>query len=166
VFGDASVESAEDVKQQWHVIKRNEKAEAPSVSVLDSVPRMQPALMRAYRISVRAAREGFDWADLPGVFSKVDEEMQELREAVADSARDNTGGSREVLLEFGDLLFTMVNVARFLGVNPEAALMESTEKFENRFRHMEQAIKNSRRNLADMGQEEKDEFWDRAKAAE
>jgi MazG family protein len=163
VFGGVSVDSAEEVKQQWHAIKQNEKAEIPDGSVLDSVPRTQPALLRAYRMTVRAAREGFDWENLSGVLEKVDEELRELRDAVAEDSEKNTSESRAVLLEFGDLLFTMVNVARFLGINPEAALMESTEKFENRFRHMEQVIKSSRRKMVDVNQKEKDEIWERAK---
>jgi len=165
VFGDASVVSTEDVKQQWHAIKQSEKADMPPVSVLDSVPRMQPALMRAYRISARAAREGFDWTELSGVLEKVDEELRELKDAVAENPEAEDGGSRAVRLEFGDLLFTMTNVARFLGINPEAALMESTEKFERRFRYMEQVIRDSHRKMADVDQNEKDEIWDRAKTA-
>jgi MazG family protein len=153
----------EEVKQQWHVIKQDEKTDAAGLSVLDSVPRMQPALMRAYRISVKAAREGFDWADLPGVMEKVDEELAELRDAHAE----DTGSDRDkdaVQLEFGDLLFTLVNVARFLGINPEAALTDATDKFERRFRHMEGVIRDSDRKLAEVGQEEKDEIWEKAKA--
>jgi len=164
VFGDRSVATAEEVKQQWHVIKQDEKTDSPSTSVLDSVPRMQPALMRAYRISVKAAREGFDWEDLPGVMEKVEEELAELKDASAeDSGTDE--GKQAVRLEFGDLLFTLVNVARFLGINPEAALMESTNKFENRFRYLERAIRDSRRKMAEVDPKEKDEIWERAKVA-
>jgi tetrapyrrole methylase family protein/MazG family protein len=164
VFEDRSVATAEEVKQQWHVIKQGEKTDAPDLSVLDSVPRMQPALMRAYRISVKAAREGFDWADLPGVMEKVDEELAELKEAHAE----DTGADKDkeaVRLEFGDLLFTLVNVARFLGINPEAALTDATDKFERRFRHMEGVIRASRRKMAEVEQKEKDEIWERSKAA-
>lgn len=164
VFGDRLVDSAEDVKQQWHVIKQDEKMEEPSVSVLDSVPRMQPALMRAHRISDKAAREGFDWEDLPGVMEKVDEELAELKDAFAeDTGKD--GNKQAVQLEFGDLLFTMVNVARFLGINPEAALMESTDKFERRFRYMERKIRDSHRKMSEVEQKEKDEIWEDVKSA-
>jgi MazG family protein len=165
VFGEASVSTSEEVKQQWHVIKqgeKGEKGEAPAASVLDSVPRMQPALMRAYRISAKAAREGFDWADMAGVMEKVEEELGELKEAAAEDAGTEKD-RRAVLLEFGDLLFTLVNVARFLGINPEDALTESTGKFEERFRYMEREIRESQRKLADVEQEEKDEIWERAK---
>jgi len=163
VFGDRSVSTAEDVKQQWHVIKQAEKTDDPSVSVLDSVPRMQPALMRAYRISAKAAREGFDWEDLPGVMEKVEEELGELKDAFAGDV-DAEGDRQAVQLEFGDLLFTLVNVARFLGINPEAALTDSTDKFESRFRYMERAIRDSHRKMIEVGPEEKDEIWERAKA--
>ena len=164
VFGDASVGGTEDVKRQWHSIKQNEKSGMPPVSVLDSVPRIQPALMRAHRISARAAREGFDWTGLSGVLEKVDEELRELKDAVLENPEAEDAGSRAVRLEFGDLLFTLTNVARFLNINPEAALMESTEKFEQRFRYMEQVIKDSHRKMADVDQKEKDEIWNRAKA--
>lgn len=164
VFGDRSVSSAEEVKQQWHVIKQGEKTDAPNESVLDSVPRKQPALMRAYRISVKAAREGFDWDDLPGVMEKVEEELAELKEARAEN-KGKDADKEAVQLEFGDLLFTLVNVARFLGINPEAALTDATDKFERRFRHMEAVIRSSHRKLADVDQKEKDEIWEGAKAA-
>ncbi len=164
VFGGPSVSTAEEVKQKWHVIKQDEKGDASPVSVLDSVPRMQPALMRAYRISVRAAREGFDWTALSGVMEKMEEELGELKAAMSEGS-ETPGGKQAVQLEFGDLLFTMVNVARFLGINPEAALMESTEKFENRFRYMERRIKESSRKMTDVPQKEKDDIWERAKEA-
>lgn len=164
VFGDRSVATPEEVKQQWHVIKKEEKTEEASASVLDSVPRMQPALMRAYRISAKAAREGFDWEDLSGVMEKVEEELEELKDANAGDCEDD-GRRHAVQLEFGDLLFTLVNVARFLGINPEAALTASTDKFETRFRYMERVIRDSHRKLAEVDQTEKDEIWEEAKAA-
>jgi MazG family protein len=151
------------VKQQWHLIKQDEKTDAPNRSVLDSVPRMQPALMRAYRISAKAAREGFDWADLPGVMEKVEEEFAELKDANAQDT-GTEADKQAVQLEFGDLLFTLVNVARFLGINPEAALTDATDKFERRFRHMERVIQDSQRKMAEVTPEEKDAIWEKAKA--
>lgn len=164
VFDDVPISSPEEVKQQWHTIKRKEKAGVPSISVLDSVPRMLPALMRAQRISERAAREGFDWQNLSGVMEKVMEEWRELKDAVA-CGLETTENQQAVRMEFGDLLFTLVNVARFLGINPEAALTESIQKFERRFRHMEQAIAESRRTMTHMSLKEKDELWESVKAA-
>jgi tetrapyrrole methylase family protein / MazG family protein len=164
VFDNVSLSSAEEVKQQWHTIKRKEKAGVSSVSILDSIPRMLPALMRAYRISERAAREGFDWSNLSGVMEKVMEEWRELKDAIA-CGLESSESRQAVQLEFGDLLFTLVNVARFLGINPEAALTESTEKFEGRFRYMEQVIKESRREMTRVSQKEKDDIWESAKAA-
>lgn len=165
MFDNISLSSAEEVKQQWHTIKQKEKAGVPSVSVLDSVPRMLPALMRAYQISERTAREGFDWSDLSGVMEKVMEEWCELKDAIAGGL-ETSEGQQAVRLEFGDLLFTLVNVARFLGINPESALTESTEKFEGRFRYMEQVIKDRRRDMTHMSQKEKNDIWESAKAAQ
>jgi tetrapyrrole methylase family protein/MazG family protein len=164
VFDNTTLSSSEEVKQQWHIIKQKEKAGIPSVSVLDSVPRMLPALMRAYRISERAAREGFDWSDLSGVMEKVMEEWRELKDAIS-CVLDTSESQQAVQLEFGDLLFTLVNMARFLGVNPEIALTESTRKFEDRFRYMEQVIKDSRREMIHVSQKEKNDIWESAKSA-
>lgn len=162
VFDNIYLSNSEEVKQQWHIIKQKEKTGVSSISVLDSVPRVLPALMRAYRISERAAREGFDWSDLSGVMDKVMEEWQELKGAIASDPE--TGGNKEaVRLEFGDLLFTLVNVARFLGINPETALTASTQKFENRFRYLEQTIKRSQGVMTRMSQEEKNDIWEHAK---
>ncbi len=164
VFDNASLSTSEEVKQQWHEIKQKEKTGNSSGSVLDSVPRMLPALMRAYRISERAAREGFDWSEISGVMEKVMEEWRELEEAIVRGA-ETSESRKSIRLEFGDFLFTMVNVARFLGIDPEAALTESTQKFEARFRYMEQAIKESRRGMTQVSQKEKDDIWESAKAA-
>jgi tetrapyrrole methylase family protein/MazG family protein len=163
VFGGPSVASTEEVKQQWHAIKQSERTNGSFVSVLDSVPRMQPGLIRAYRVSARAAREGFDWENTSSVMQKMEEELGELKEAAAKAPGAN-GENPALRLEFGDLLFTMVNVARFLGINPEAALTESIEKFENRFRHMERVINDSHRKMTDVNPEEKDDIWEHSKA--
>lgn len=164
VFEKSPLSSAEEVKQQWHTIKQSEKPDSASASVLDSVPRMLPALMRAHQISERAAREGFDWPDLSGVMEKVVEELRELKDAIA-SGPETDGGRKAIRLEFGDLLFTLVNVARFLGINPETALTESTRKFEDRYRLMEQLIKKSRREMIHMSQKEKNDIWENVKTA-
>ena len=162
VFGEEALSTADEVKQKWHEIKQQERGGGEFRSVLASVPKMLPALMRAYRISERAGREGFDWGDLSGVMEKMEEEWGEFETALADSGPS----SPEVRLEFGDLLFTMANVARFLGINPEAALLESTRKFEDRFRHMERTIKDGGRHMAGVSQAEKDVLWEQAKSLE
>ncbi len=162
VFGEASVETAEDVKKQWHKIKSQEKEARREVSILDSIPKSMPALMRAYRISERAVRAGFDWSDMDGVLEKAEEEWDEFkREVKAASSRD--GNRRRKSLEFGDVLFTLVNVARFAGVHPETALTESTSKFEKRFKYMEKLVSEQNRTIESTSRSEMDRMWETAK---
>ena len=167
VFGDGHVDGAEDVRRQWHLIKQEEKAEKGdrgNGSLLDSVPTGLPALMRAHRISERAARTGFDWDDLSGVMHQAELEWEELKEALG---KDGNGDvDREAIsLEFGDVLFTLVNVARFAKVHPEAALSGSTRKFEKRFKYMEAAAEKQGRSIEGAGREEMDRMWADAKQA-
>jgi MazG family protein len=164
VFGDTSLQSADEVKKQWQEIKKSEKSSSPPGSVLDSVPVGLPGLMRAYRISERAASHGFDWQDLSGVLAKAEEEWDELKcELEEESSRESN--RKAISLEFGDLLFTLVNVARFARIHPETAITEAILKFKTRFEFMEQAIRYGHRELTDVSQEEKDILWEKAKAA-
>jgi MazG family protein len=137
-----------------------EKSRAPGTSVFDTVPSRLPAFLRAYRISERAARTGFDWPDLSGVLQKVEEEWSELKSALTRNDRD------QVALEFGDLLFTLMNVARFVRVHPELALAESIKKFERRFQNMEKAVSDQGRTLNSLTLEEMDLLWEKAKDRE
>jgi len=163
VFGNESVDTVEDVGARWHQIKMEEKSLAKKASILDSVPAGLPALMRAYRISERAAKTGFDWNDISGVMQKVEEEWSELKAVLKRESRASK--DQDLLaLEFGDVLFTLVNVARFAHIHPETALRNSTKKFEKRFKYMEKLITESRRNIESVPQEEKDELWEEAKA--
>jgi tetrapyrrole methylase family protein/MazG family protein len=163
VFGNERVDGVEEVRARWHQIKKEEKSLAKEVSILDSVPSGFPALMRAYRISERAAKTGFDWNDIPDVMQKVEEEWSEFKALLE---RENRSPIDQDLLEleFGDVLFTLVNVARFAQIHPETALRNSTKKFETRFKYMEKLITESRRNIESVSQEEKDELWEVAKA--
>lgn len=164
VFGNDSVNDAEAVGIQWHKIKMEEKNNASEASILDSVPAGIPALMRAFRISERAAKAGFDWNDISGVMRKVEEEWAELKYALKEqnqAALDQEGVARE--LEFGDVLFTLVNVARFARIHPESALRGSTRKFEKRFKHMEKQILKDRRNMESVSPAEMDVLWEEAK---
>ena len=162
VFGEALVETAEDVKKQWHKIKSQEKEARREVSILDSIPKSMPALMRAYRISERAVRAGFDWSDMDGVLEKAEEEWDEFkRELKAAASRDEN--RRRKSLEFGDVLFTLVNVARFAGVHPETALAESTNKFEKRFKYMEKLVSEQNRTIESASRNELDRMWETAK---
>lgn len=164
VFGDKSLQTAEEVKIQWQEIKKSEKASLPPGSVLESVPPGLPGLMRAYRISERAASHGFDWQNLPGVLAKAEEEWDELKcELEKEGLPENN--RKAVSMELGDLLFTLVNVARFARVHPETAIAEAILKFKTRFEYMEATIRDSHRALTDVSQEEKDLIWEKAKAS-
>jgi MazG family protein len=164
VFGSTPLESAEEVKRQWHTIKMSEKKTAPDGSLLDSLPSKLPALMRSYRVSERVAKAGFDWNDMHGVLSKVEEEWIELKSAI--KADDDTGqNQRNVSLELGDLLFTLVNVARFAHIHPETALADATKKFETRFRELEILLDAAGKPLASLSPKEMDLFWEKAKIA-
>ena len=118
--------------------------------------------MRAFRISERAARTGFDWDDIAGVMLKVEEEWSELKEELAES-RPNPDERERTALEFGDVLFTLVNVARFAGIHPEMALSGSIKKFKSRFKHMEKVISNTGRPLEAVSHAEKHRIWEEAK---
>ena len=154
VFGDVKVSGAEEVLRNWDALKAKEYGRE---SALDGVQRSLPALQWAWSLQRRAANVGFDWRDVDGALDKVREELDELREAPTLEARE---------AEFGDLLFTMVNVARKLGINPEDALRGTTSRFEARFRTMEAQARGEGRVLADMEIEELDRYWEAAKAKE
>lgn len=176
VFGEVTVNGAEEVVHRWEEIKRQEKADqsddGESGSALDGVPKALPALLRAYQLQVRAARVGFDWPhDGTGyaqVVGKIHEELREVDEArtaaAAKSPTDET--KRHLEEETGDLLFALVNLARLVKVNPEEALRGAANRFAARFTHMEQAAKAGGRSLTDMTLAEMDRLWDDAKAAE
>lgn len=154
VFGDVKVSGAEEVLRNWDALKAKEYGRE---SALDGVQRSLPALQWAWSLQRRAANVGFDWRDVDGALDKVREELDELRDAPTLEARE---------AEFGDLLFTMVNVARKLGINPEDALRGTTGRFEARFRTMEAQARREGRALADMEIEELDRYWEAAKAKE
>lgn len=163
VFGEDQVSSAEEVRERWHQIKMKEKRRhAPIDSILASVPTKLPALMRAYRISERAAKVGFDWHDIFGVLEKVEEELAELKALL--QVRGPAANDNELLAsELGDVMFTLVNVARFANVHPETALREATGKFEKRFKYMEKLLSTSGKDMESMTQGELDELWEEAK---
>jgi MazG family protein len=159
VFGGTPLIDTETVMSQWQMIKQMEKKKLSdeTVSVLDTVPKSLPALMRAYRVAERAANTGFDWNDVHEVMETVEAEMDEFRTALEGESPE------AVAMEFGDVLFTLVNVARFARIHPESALTSSTAKFEKRFRWMEQAIADTGRSLVSVPQSEKEIYWTSAK---
>jgi len=162
VFGDDTIESADEVKKRWYKIKMEEKNASSGDSILDSIPASLPALMRAYRMSERAGRTGFDWEEISGVMEKVEEEWSELK-TVLKKQKQSSIDQRQLALEFGDVLFTLVNVARFANIHPETALRDATNKFERRFRYMEKCIANGQRDIRSVSQKEKDALWEQAK---
>ena len=167
VFGDAD-QNAFVTDGTWQRIKAEEMAErgeAHGGSLRDDVPLALPALTRAVKLQKRAAEVGFDWPDLAPIFAKAEEEIAELKAAIAD--RDGgQGHTARVAEEFGDLLFVMANIARHLKVDPEAALRSANDKFVRRFRSIEAALAKDGRTPEDASLEEMDQLWDEAKAAE
>lgn len=164
VFGDAD-RDAFLAKDLWGRIKAEEKAERGSgsgTSQLDDVPLALPALTRAVKLQKRAAEVGFDWPNLKPVIEKAEEEIAELKGAIAIK---DEGNSKRVA-EFGDLLFVMANIARHLRIDPEAALRDANAKFVRRFRSIEEALAKEGRRPEDATLEEMDQLWDEAKAAE
>lgn len=153
VFGDVEANDAETVLKNWDRIKQTEKEGAPK-SLLEGVPKAMPALLRAYEISKRAARVGFEWPNIEAVWDKVREEEAELAEALAEGDHD------EAAKELGDLLFTMVNVARWLKIDPEDVLRQMLDRFTLRFQAMERL---SDRPLGELSSEEWDQLWGQAK---
>ena len=134
VFGDATLETSEQVLKQWEQIKVEERRGKGDGSMFTGVPAHLPALLKALRISSKAARVGFDWPDLSGLLEKLEEEKGELLRALRDGGRD------AVKEEIGDLLFTVVNVARHAGIDPEMALQDANRKFLDRFRYVEEGL--------------------------
>lgn len=154
VFGDAEVEGSDQVLANWEAIKRREKADAPPRGVLSGVPADLPALLRAHRVGEKAARTGFDWPDARGPRDKLTEEIGELDEALAG------GDHAAVEHELGDVLFSVVNVARHAGINAEMALRRTVQRFVQRFGHVEEQL-GDRLEAASL--EEMEELWQQAK---
>ena len=168
VFSDPSRRDEFLRDNLWERIKAEEKAErngAVPASVLDDVPPALPSLTRAVKLQKRAARVGFDWPELTPVIDKAEEELGELKAALADSAA-GTSDATQVAEEFGDLLFVMANIARHLDVDPETALRSANAKFVRRFHSIEDALSREGRKPEDATLEEMDRLWDAAKDAE
>jgi MazG family protein len=163
VFADGKADTPDDVKARWDEIKQQEKAERGPIvheSILDAVPRSLPALVEAQKISRKAANEGFDWPSVNGAVEKLKEEADELIEARAASNQD------EVEHELGDLLFTVVNIARFLNVDPEQALRKANRRFRNRFQQVEKSVAGTGIAMKETSLEELEAHWQQAKKAE
>ena len=157
VFANTKVSGKEDVWRNWEQIKKTEKKE--NSSILDSIPKSLPALFRAAKIQKKAARVGFDWTEIKPVIEKVREELNEF------DASTTLGIHEKTIEEFGDILFSLVNLARKLDFDSEDALRLATKKFEKRFRYIEAKLKQEQKDFKDCSAEELDKYWNEAKAA-
>jgi tetrapyrrole methylase family protein/MazG family protein len=158
VFGTEEFSTAEEVVEQWEERKKEEGKLRDSI--LEGVPGSMPALLRAHRLTSRAAKVGFDWQRIDDVLKKLDEELKEFREALKSKNED------EIEDELGDIFFVLVNVSRFVGINPEDALRKTISKFISRFRHIEMKAAEAGLGLREMTLEEMDRLWDDAKSDE
>lgn len=185
VFGEKRAKDAAEVLRNWEIIKREEReqkeakdkkqtASSPGsfassayfttpASLLDGVPRMLPALLEALQLTRKAARIGFDWESIEGIFAKLDEETHELRHVLSSTSATSCSSTES---ELGDILFVAVNLARFLDVDPEIALKKSCAKFSRRFREMERLAREQGTTLAQVPRPEMESLWDQAKLLE
>lgn len=159
VYGDAVVKTRTELLDQWERIKTREKTGVSRLSAMDDVPKGMPGLVRAMKVSKSAVKKGFDWENIHQVLDTVKSEMAEFESALEQKDED------AIMLEFGDILFSLVNVARFAGFHPETALSRATAKFEGRFRLMEADLAAKKTSLGALSASEKDVFWSRAKKA-
>ncbi|HEA30842.1 MAG TPA: nucleoside triphosphate pyrophosphohydrolase [Leeuwenhoekiella sp.] len=153
IYGDVEVANEEDVKRNWENLKLKEGKS----SVLEGVPKSLPALVKASRIQDKVAGVGFDWEEPQQVFEKLQEELAELQEEI------EAVNQEQIEAEFGDVLFSMINYARFLKVDPESALERTNKKFIKRFQYLETKAKKANKSLKDMSLKEMDVFWEEAK---
>ena len=157
VFGDVEADTAAQVLENWDAIKRVEKHQDSYTDTLESVPRAFPALLRAAKVQKRAAKAGFDWDEMSGAFEKLNEETAELKAAV------ESGVQCDIDEEFGDLLFSMVNVSRFIKTDAEASLAKATDKFIARFKLVEDKCVKQGKDMKEMSLKELDDIWNSIK---
>jgi MazG family protein len=175
VFGDVKAGTSAAVLKNWEQIKAEERAaegkpsgkDAAADSILGGVPRSLPAMLEAYQLTRRASRVGFDWEDLVGIFNKLEEERREIESTLKSAAQSRAktkAPDAHLEEEVGDLLFVGVNIARFLGVDPEIALRGANRKFKRRFEWMESAAAREGRRFAGLPRERMEQLWNDAKA--
>ncbi len=153
VFGESKVADSNEVEERWEELKMAEGKK----SVVGGVPKNLPALLKAFRLGEKTSRVGFDWGDAEGILAKVEEETRELHEASQSQDRE------AIDHEYGDLLFTLANLGRFLGLDPEGSLRRATERFSARFQHMEHQCESDNKKLQKLTPEEWDTLWEQAK---
>lgn len=157
VFGEDTVENSSQVLVNWERIKKGEGDSKERSSILDGVPKDLPALLRAYRLQDKASRVGFDWPNLEEVLAKVEEELRELKEALQINDLHKSEA------ELGDLFFSLVNLARFLHINPEGALGRTIKQFMKRFQYIEQEVEKQGKRMEESDLQEMDALWNKAK---
>jgi MazG family protein len=168
VFGNESASTAEEVVRNWEAIKAQEKAEKlkdrtpEQRSLLEGIPSKLPALHEAHQISSRAVRGGFDWPNVDGVFEKLQEEVLELKEVISES--DGEGRRERLEDEIGDMLFCIVNIARFMKIDSESALKRTNRKFKARFQYMESELARQGKSLEQTSLAEMEALWQKAKS--
>ncbi|MFY0627734.1 MAG: nucleoside triphosphate pyrophosphohydrolase [Reichenbachiella sp.] len=155
IYGDIKVENEQQVKENWEKLKLKEKG---NVSVLGGVPKSLPAMVKAMRIQEKARGVGFDWDNQDQVWDKVNEELTEFKEEVDRNDKD------KAMDEFGDILFSMVNFARFVDIDPEEALERTNKKFIKRFQYLESESQKDGKQMGEMSLEEMDAYWEKAKS--
>ena len=153
IYGDVVVKDESEVKENWEKLKLKEGKK----SVLEGVPKSLPAMVKANRIQDKVSGVGFDWEEPYQVWNKVQEELSELNEEI------KKGSDNSIESEFGDVLFSLINFARFIGVNPENALEKTNKKFINRFQYLEKAVKKEGKKLSEMTLSEMDVYWEQSK---
>jgi MazG family protein len=185
VFGDVKADTSSEVVRNWEALKKveasKENSKESEESLLSGVSRAMPALLEATKVSRKAASVGFDWPEVSGIFEKLAEEVQELKDNIAElphpvqAAAGNAGSrtrpispqlQKQIENEVGDLFFVLVNLARFLGVDPESALRGSTSKFRRRFMNMEEQARVEGRVLSEMNIDEMEDLWQNSKSTE
>lgn len=157
VFGEVTVSSTDEVLTNWDAIKMQTKSQKTTTESILSVPREFPALMRAQKVQKKAAKVGFDWADIGGALDKINEETEEVKAALV------SGDGEKILDELGDLLFAVVNTCRFAHTEAEEALTHATDKFTDRFAYVEKRATENGKAMTDYSLEELDAFWNEAK---
>lgn len=179
VFGDDDLKTDSEIKGMWERIKQEEKtaknnSEPANTSILDDIPVGLPALTRAVKLQNKAAKVGFDWPDASFVFDKIEEELQEVREAYSDAQQEGRDKGKELSAfsqeklteEIGDLMFVITNLARHMKIDPEHAARGANNKFCSRFSYIEQELERTGRSLDEASLEEMDALWDEAKTKE
>ena len=157
VFNEGQLNTPDQVVNQWEEIKKKERAKANHKSILESVPKHLPSLLRAQKLQKKATKEGFDWDQIINVFNKLDEEIAEFKEAVLKKENNDIQG------ELGDILFVLVNIAKFKKIDAEEALRTTNNKFIKRFQYIEQKVANKGKTLKETSLEEMERYWQKAK---